>query len=166
MVAALLRWQERGGEDVYQDDANTVKWTMDNELDLIVIAIYQRGLVLAYVDELLTACKQQFAQYLSKVPEAEWDGVFPCDDFTGTFRKLQQDVEKRAVEAKLAAKKPRSFTESKKFQNTRQGVHTAPAAAAAAQLQAQLQLQLPARRPAPWGAVSPDRSKGAVPCAG
>ena len=118
--------QERGGVDIYQDDASTVKWSMDNELDIIIVAIYQRGLVLQYVDELLTVCKQQFATMLRQLPPEQWDGVWPCNKFTATFSKLQQDVEKRAIETKLQQKKPRSFSDSKKFQNTRQGARLPP----------------------------------------
>jgi hypothetical protein len=118
--------QERGGIDIYQDDASTVKWSMDNELDIIIVAIYQRGLVLQYVDELLTVCKQQFATMLRQLPPEQWDGVWPCNKFTATFSKLQQDVEKRAIETKLQQKKPRSFSDSKKFQNTRQGARLPP----------------------------------------
>lgn len=118
--------QERGGVDIYQDDASTVKWSIDNELDIIIVAIYQRGLVLQYIDELLTVCKQQFITMLRQLPRDEWDGAWPCNKFTATFSKLQQDVEKRAVEAKLQQKKPRSFADSKKFQNTRQGARLPP----------------------------------------
>jgi len=123
-VDSLIRtvlMEERGGVDIYQDDASTVKWSIDNELDIIIVAIYQRGLVLQYIDELLTVCKQQFITMLRQLPRDEWDGAWPCNKFTATFSKLQQDVEKRAVEAKLQQKKPRSFADSKKFQNTRQG---------------------------------------------
>ena len=118
--------QERGGVDIYQDDASTVKWSIDNELDIIIVAIYQRGLVLQYIDELLTVCKQQFVTMLRQLPREQWDGVWPCNKFTTTFSKLQQDVEKRAIETKLQQKKPRSFSDSKKFQNTRQGAHLTP----------------------------------------
>ena len=126
--------QERGGVDIYQDDASTVKWSMDNELDIIIVAIYQRGLVLQYVDELLTVCKQQFATMLRQLPPEQWDGVWPCNKFTATFSKLQQDVEKRAIETKLQQKKPRSFSDSKKFQNTRQGARLPPRRRAAVPL--------------------------------
>ena len=118
--------QERGGVDIYQDDASTVKWSIDNELDIIIVAIYQRGLVLQYIDELLTVCKQQFVTMLRQLPREQWDGVWPCNKFTTTFSKLQQDVEKRAIETKLQQKKPRSFSDSKKFQNTRQGARLTP----------------------------------------
>jgi hypothetical protein len=118
--------QERGGVDIYQDDASTVKWSIDNELDIIIVAIYQRGLVLQYIDELLTVCKQQFVTMLRQLPQEQWDGVWPCNKFTATFSKLQQDVEKRAIETKLQQKKPRSFSDSKKFQNTRQGARLPP----------------------------------------
>jgi len=123
-VDSLIRtvlMEERGGVDIYQDDASTVKWSIDNELDIIIVAIYQRGLVLQYIDELLTVCKQQFVTMLRQLPQEQWDGVWPCNKFTATFSKLQQDVEKRAIETKLQQKKPRSFSDSKKFQNTRQG---------------------------------------------
>ena len=118
--------QERGGVDIYQDDASTVKWSIDNELDIIIVAIYQRGLVLQYIDELLTVCKQQFVTMLRQLPREQWDGAWPCNKFTATFSKLQQDVEKRAIETKLQQKKPRSFSDSKKFQNTRQGARLPP----------------------------------------
>merc|ERR1719272_1009244 len=58
---------------------------------------------------------------LRQLPREQGDGAWPCNKFTATFGKLQQDVEKRAVEARLQQKKPRSFSDSKKFQNTRQG---------------------------------------------
>ena len=123
-VDALIRtvlMEERGGVDVYQDDANTVKWTLDNDLDLLFVVIYQRGLVLQYVEELLVACKQQFPSVLRKLPQDEWDGAYPCDEFTATFARLQKEAEKRAVEERLKAKKPREFAKTEKFQNTRQG---------------------------------------------
>ena len=123
-VDALIRtvlMEERGGVDVYQDDANTVKWTLDNDLDLLFIVIYQRGLVLQYVEELLVACKQHFPSVLRKLPLDEWDGAFPCDEFTSTFGRLQKEAERRAVEERLRSKKPREFLKTDKFQNTRQG---------------------------------------------
>ena len=123
-VDALIRtvlMEERGGVDVYNDDANTVKWTLDNDLDLLFVVVYQRGLVLQYVDELLVACKQQFPSVLRKLHQDEWDGAYPCDEFTATFARLQKEAEKRAVEERLKAKKPREFAKTEKFQNTRQG---------------------------------------------
>jgi len=44
--------EERGGTmDVYYDDSSAVKWHIDNEMDLLVAAVYQRTLSLGYVDE-------------------------------------------------------------------------------------------------------------------
>ena len=123
-VDALVRTvllEERTGLTEYEDDANTVKWTLDNEMHVVVIAVYQRALRLPYVDELLRKCREAFCALLKGIPEAERDNAYPCARFGATYAELQAAAEQSAVQERLQQKKPRTFAESKKYANTRQG---------------------------------------------
>ena len=97
------------------------RWVIDNEADLLVAAVYQRTLSLPYVDELLGACRAALKERLLAMPAEQRDDAYPCADFTRTFDGLHAEAEKRAVEERLKARKQRSFVESKKYNNTRQG---------------------------------------------
>ncbi len=86
-------------------------------------AIYQRVLVLGYVDELLERVRGTFCDVLRGVAPEVRDDTFPSKGFTATFESIHAELEQRALEERKtkAASKPRAFTDSKKFANTRQG---------------------------------------------
>lgn len=69
----------------------TLKWAFHNELGLVFVAIYQRILNLLYVDELLSAVRQEFS--LIYQPKRR---VY--DEFDETFRQLHKEAEARAEE--------------------------------------------------------------------
>ena len=121
LVSRVLLEERGGSMNEYQDDASTIKWVVDNELDIIIAAVHQKGLALSYLGELLDACRAAFRKVLAPIPVENRDSVFPCDAFTPRFDELHTEVEERAVNEKLKARKQRSFAESRKYGNTRQG---------------------------------------------
>ncbi|CAM9860817.1 unnamed protein product, partial [Phaeothamnion confervicola] len=50
--------EERGGSASVTTDWYKLQWTLANELDFVVVVVYQKMLQLAYVDELLTRIKR------------------------------------------------------------------------------------------------------------
>ena len=115
--------QDRAATDVYQDANYSVKWSVDNEMDLVVAAVYQRVLALSYVDDLLVRCRDAFVSLLRNVAPEARDVPLPPKAFAGTLAALQSELEQRTLEERKAktAKVPRAFNESKKFANTRAG---------------------------------------------
>ena len=155
-VDALVRTvllEERTGLTEFEDDANTVKWTLDNEMHVVVIAVYQRALRLPYVDELLRKCREAFCALLKGIPEAERDNAYPCARFGATYAELQAAAEQSAVQERLQQKKPRTFAESKKYANTRQGQKESALGIA------------PPKPPAAGGAAGPPSPSPASPAA-
>ena len=114
--------QERVGTvNEFSDAVYALKWLLDNELDLVFVAIYQKHLTLGYVEELLLHVKQSFLQFARTTAAGELDALYPGEAFTSTFLQVHGEAEKRALAERVTAKKQRSFAESKKFQNSRQG---------------------------------------------
>lgn len=103
------RWpQERAGTVTEFSDATyTLKWIMDNELDFVVVAIYQKHLSLSYVEELLPLVKLSFLKLARSFVPSEIDFIHPCSSFTPSFLKIYAEVEKRAIAEKVVAKKQR-----------------------------------------------------------
>ena len=117
-----LSLQDRAANDLFQDANYSVKWSVDNEFDIVVVAVYQRVLTLSYVDDLLSRCKAAFVEVLRGLAPGARDDLHPLKAFTNTFASLQAEIEAKALEdRKAAVKKPRSFSESKKFANTKAG---------------------------------------------
>lgn len=94
-VSAVV--QERSGETLFQyskdSAAYTLKWSFDNDLGLVFVAVYQRMLQLLYVDELLEAAKNEFAPLYNPRRQEYLE-------FGDTFRQLVQEAEARAKEMK------------------------------------------------------------------
>jgi len=115
---------EHRATDIFtHGDYYSCKWSMDNEMEVVAVAIYQKFLVLDKVDELLAQCKEAFCNLLRSTAAEQRDNVYPCNAFSPKFEVIYSQMEQRAVEERKlkAANKPRSFAESKKFSNTRQG---------------------------------------------
>ena len=86
-------------------------------------AVYQRVLVLGYVDELLMRSKVAFCNHLKSLAPADRNNAHPLSSFTPLFEAMHSELEQRALTERKQkiANKPRSFVDSKKFANTRQG---------------------------------------------
>ena len=113
-VISGILLEDRTGKDIYQDANYSVKWCVDNEMDIVVVAVYQRVITLPYVDELLSKCRDAFIVKLRSVAEEKRLDIFPCKAFDKQFAALQAEVEERAVAERKQkqVKTPRSFSES------------------------------------------------------
>ena len=67
-----LLLEQRGGAD-FHFDGSAVKWLADNEQGLLVAAVYQRTLSLTYVESLLNATLDDFAQLFRNLKVDERD---------------------------------------------------------------------------------------------
>ena len=107
--------EDRGGSSApYQDATYAAKWLVDDEFDLVVVAVYQRFLVLSYVDELLLQCRAAFCDLLRPMSDDERDNAFPCTLFTPIFGTIETEIKRRwTAQRSRAAHKPCSFTNSK-----------------------------------------------------
>ncbi|KAI7865166.1 signal recognition particle, alpha subunit, N-terminal-domain-containing protein [Spinellus fusiger] len=113
--------EERAGTVSYTKDGYALRWTFANELDLVFVAVYQKILQLAYLDELLETVKQLFLTMFSGMIE---NSMFKdYSSFESTFTQLLQQLEDKYVHR---TKAPRKFEETKKFENTLKGSKIVP----------------------------------------
>ncbi|KAM3262612.1 hypothetical protein ACQJBY_053003 [Aegilops geniculata] len=102
-IDALIRsclLEERSGDAGFTKDAYALKWTFNNDLGLVFVAVYQRMLHLLYVDDLLAAVRREFSQIYSP-KRVSYD-----DLFTDTFRQLHLEAEARAEAMKKSKQQP------------------------------------------------------------
>ncbi|KAL4443319.1 hypothetical protein ABPG75_011056 [Micractinium tetrahymenae] len=100
-VNALIRaclLEERAAQSAYEyiipsGGAYTLKWTLNNGLGLVFVAVYQKALKLLYVDELLERVNKAFAPRFRP-------GVFEYPEFDAAFQRLLKDCEEKAEAAK------------------------------------------------------------------
>ncbi|KAI3954370.1 hypothetical protein MKW92_028730 [Papaver armeniacum] len=91
--------EERSADSSYNYEAPgaayTLKWTFNNDLGLIFVAVYQKILHLLYVDDLLALVKEEFSKIYDpkKTNYDEFDNVFP---------QLRKEVEDRAELLKIS----------------------------------------------------------------
>lgn len=87
--------EERSAESSFSYEAHggsyNLKWTFNNDLGLVFVAVYQRILHLLYVDDLLNAVKREFS------------GIYEpkktrYDEFDEIFRQLHKEAEARVEE--------------------------------------------------------------------
>lgn len=93
-----------GSLDSFSDGSHSLKWHLENEVGLVVVAVYQKHLSLTYVDELLLQAK---AAFLPLARGADLDALYPSSQFTPTFLALHAEAEKRALAERITAKKQR-----------------------------------------------------------
>ena len=108
--------QERSGETSFQyhgKDASSsysLKWVFHNELGLVFVAVYQRVLQLLYVDDLLIAVRDAFA-------DGHYDaGRCTYPEFGPVFKGLLANAEARAQDMKRP-KQVTNFDQTKKGQD-------------------------------------------------
>uniref|UniRef100_A0A453J9N2 SRP54-type proteins GTP-binding domain-containing protein n=1 Tax=Aegilops tauschii subsp. strangulata TaxID=200361 RepID=A0A453J9N2_AEGTS len=102
-IDALIRsclLEERSGDAGFTKDAYALKWTFNNDLGLVFVAVYQRMLHLLYVDDLLAAVRRDFSQIYNP-KRVSYD-----DLFTETFRQLHLEAEARAEAMKKSRQQP------------------------------------------------------------
>ncbi|KAK7281526.1 hypothetical protein RIF29_09604 [Crotalaria pallida] len=89
--------EERSGAASYNYDAPgtsyTLKWTFQNDLGLVFVAVYQRILHLLYVEDLLAMVRREFSQVYD--PK-----ITVYSDFDETFRQLKMEALARAEDMK------------------------------------------------------------------
>lgn len=111
--------EERSGDASYNYDAPgasyALKWTFNNDLGLIFVAVYQRILHLLYVDDLLNMVKREFSQVYDPTRTV-------YNDFDDVFRQLQKEAEARSVELKKSSK---VMSQPAGGRNSKQGQATA-----------------------------------------
>uniref|UniRef100_A0ACD5WGB0 Uncharacterized protein n=1 Tax=Avena sativa TaxID=4498 RepID=A0ACD5WGB0_AVESA len=122
-IDALIRsclLEERSADASFSQDTYALKWTFNNDLGLVFVAVYQRMLHLLYVDDLLAAVRKEFSQIYDP-KRLSYDDVF-----TDVFRQLHLEAEARAE----AMKKTRQ--QNNTLSSSRAPAATGAAAAAAA----------------------------------
>jgi signal recognition particle receptor subunit alpha len=118
-IDALIRsclLEERLGESSFtytppSGTAYTLKWTLQNALGLVFVAVYQRALKLLYVDDLLERVKQEFAVHYKP-------NVYDYKQFEKTFQRLLKEAEDTAV---LDNQPPKQGARSKQVAQRRSG---------------------------------------------
>ncbi|CAI0433843.1 unnamed protein product [Linum tenue] len=120
-IDTLIRFcllEERSGSNSYNYDAPgaayTLKWTFNNELGLVFVAVYQRILRLLYVDEMLSMVKREFCEIYD--PKR-----VDYNDFDETFRQLRKEAEARTEELKKSKQVGRPANDSKKQGHVKKG---------------------------------------------
>lgn len=73
--------------------AYALKWSLNNGLGLVFVAVYQKALKLLYVDELLERVNRSFSPRFKP-------GVYEYPEFDATFQRLLKDCEEKAELAK------------------------------------------------------------------
>jgi len=127
-IDALIRsclLEERSGDAGFSKDAYALKWTFNNDLGLVFVAVYQRMLHLLYVDDLLAAVRARFSQVYNP-NKLSYDDVFTHD----TFRQLHLEAEARAEAMRKTKHQhntsiPSSGPAGKKIQNGKKNSGTA-----------------------------------------
>uniref|UniRef100_A0A0D9WQA5 SRP54-type proteins GTP-binding domain-containing protein n=1 Tax=Leersia perrieri TaxID=77586 RepID=A0A0D9WQA5_9ORYZ len=96
-IDALIRsclLEERSADASFSQDNYALKWTFNNDLGLVFVAVYQRMLHLLYVDDLLAAVRKEFSQIYDP-KRTSYD-----DAYNEIFRQLHLEAEARSEEMK------------------------------------------------------------------
>ncbi|KAB7500570.1 Signal recognition particle receptor subunit alpha [Armadillidium nasatum] len=118
-INALIRnviLQERGGLSVYNHENLALKLRMDNEFDLLFVAIYQKILQLSYVDKFLSDVHREFRDKYKQPLE---QGLFYKGfDFTTEYSQILYMAEEQSRLEKAVVRAPRTFEQSEKSKKT------------------------------------------------
>jgi signal recognition particle receptor subunit alpha len=98
--------QEKGSQSSFSDDTYTLKWSFQNELDLIFIIVYQKLFSISYIDELLTITKEKFVEELDKSYKDVKDLSLVNIDFSEEFSNITRAVEERYKKEKIIKQTP------------------------------------------------------------
>lgn len=121
-INALIRnvvLQERGGMDIYTHGNLALKQQLDNEFDLLFVAVYQNILQLSYVDKFLSDVQREFRErYRDDLKEGLYYKIIASGDFQDDYKRILSTAEAQTQLVKAEVKKPRSFHESAKSTKT------------------------------------------------
>ena len=95
VIHTILLEDRAASQDLYQDATYSVKWSVDNEMDLVVVAVYQRVIQLSYIDELLARCRDEFVELLRSVGEADAATSSHASDLTPSLTCCSKIVSPR-----------------------------------------------------------------------
>lgn len=114
LVKAVIL-QERVGVNSYTHDSLTLKFRLDNEFDLVFVAVYQKMIQLAYVDKLLEQVQLAFRdRYKNELA----NGACLALDFSREFNGILDELE--SEQRSQEPRKMRTFNESKKADKIQQ----------------------------------------------
>lgn len=118
-INALIRnvvLQERGGTGLYVHGSLALKQQLDNEFDLLFVAVYQNILQLSYVDKFLSDVQREFRErYQEQLRQGLYYQSF---DFGENYERILCMAEEESRMVKAEPRKPRSFHESGKSMKT------------------------------------------------
>lgn len=76
--------EEKSGERSFSYNQHQLRWTFENDLELIFVVVYQQFLTLYYIEQLLQDTKKTFVNMLGgRLPD-----FLPTFDFTPEFDKI------------------------------------------------------------------------------
>lgn len=97
----------------FEEDNLAVQYKLDNELELVYAAVFQKVIKLNYLDAFLGELQQEFKRKFADVLSSE--RRLPTQyDFNAEFRNTLTAVEKSATKVSNAPKQMRSYNESTK----------------------------------------------------
>ncbi|KAH8258919.1 hypothetical protein KR038_003544 [Drosophila bunnanda] len=109
--------EERNTEAKYfEEDHLAVQFKLDNELDLVYAAVFQKVIKLSYLDGFLTEMQLAFKEKFGSIPSAERLGE--KYDFDREYRRVLSAAEEESAKQVKAPKAMRSFNESQKSKKT------------------------------------------------
>eukprot|EP00928_Gymnodinium_smaydae_P061657 TRINITY_DN45691_c0_g1_i1.p1 TRINITY_DN45691_c0_g1~~TRINITY_DN45691_c0_g1_i1.p1 ORF type:complete len:634 (+),score=211.44 TRINITY_DN45691_c0_g1_i1:69-1904(+) len=113
--------EERVGESSANLDSYSLKWKLQNEVDIFFVCVYQGILQMAYLEALLALAAKEFINKVTDGTGKSLAEVFGAGmtikrvDFDADFRKVVKKADKDYAESRRA-KPMKSFAETKKGQ--------------------------------------------------
>ncbi|KAF9432415.1 hypothetical protein BGZ76_010840 [Entomortierella beljakovae] len=108
--------EERSSTQIYYKDNYAIKWTFDNDLNLIFVAVYAKSLGLPYIDTLLATTSAQFSDlYGEKILQKK--GIVQLKDWNVQFEALLQTIEDQNDQSKKS-RQPRKFEDTVGYANS------------------------------------------------
>ncbi|CAD6191885.1 unnamed protein product [Caenorhabditis auriculariae] len=112
--------QERGNTMQFKDQNYTMKFHLDNELDVVFLVVYQSIVQLSYTERLMSSVRERFRKaFYTELQDkaALYNNPYELfESFDETFQELMIDAAKTAKAAEAVVKKPKTFQESAKSQ--------------------------------------------------
>jgi len=104
----------------FNHEGMTVKYKLDNELDIVILVVYQSIIQLSYADKLLTEVQLRFRDlYKNVLEEGRYYSAGPkvFNGFNNEFNRILNSM-KSLANTPGEVKKPRSYQESEKSKKT------------------------------------------------
>ncbi|KAH8318381.1 hypothetical protein KR074_000475 [Drosophila pseudoananassae] len=109
--------EERNTEaKYYEEDHLAVQFKLDNELDLVYAAVFQKVIKLTYLDSFLAEMQLAFREKFGGIPTA--GRLSESYDFDREFKRVLSAAEEASAKQVKAPKAMRSYNESQKSKKT------------------------------------------------